>query len=245
MVLAAGRGERLRPLTIRRPKALCPVAGVPLVDLALARVRTVTTDVAVNVHHHLRAMGAHLPASVHRSFEEDEALGTAGALGALRGWIDGRPTVVVNVDAWCPGGLEALVAGWDGERSRILVVGEDRMGPRSLVAGALLPWAVVETFAATPSGLWEVSWRDDLAAGRLDAVRHDGPFVDCGTPADYLAANLLANGGASVVGEGADVAGRLERSVVWPGCAVRADEVLVDAVRHDGGTVLVRPSAGR
>ncbi|MGN6693052.1 MAG: sugar phosphate nucleotidyltransferase, partial [Aquihabitans sp.] len=39
VVLAAGAGTRLRPLTIERPKALCPVADVPLVDLALDRLR--------------------------------------------------------------------------------------------------------------------------------------------------------------------------------------------------------------
>jgi ADP-glucose pyrophosphorylase len=72
-------------------------------------------------------------------------------------------------------------------------------------------------------------------------VRWDGPCVDCGTPARYLAANLAASGGEPVVGEGAVVEGTVERTVVWPGARVAAGEVLVDAVRTDTGlTVLVR-----
>src|SRR5687767_16032024 len=90
VVLAAGRGTRLRPLTGLRPKALCPVGNVPLVDLALERVRPAVTAVAVNLHHGRDALDAHLAGDVHRSVEEDEPLGTAGALGQLRGWIDGR-----------------------------------------------------------------------------------------------------------------------------------------------------------
>jgi NDP-sugar pyrophosphorylase family protein len=94
---------------------------------------------------------------------------------------------------------------------------------------------------AVPSGLWEVSWRAQHGAGRLDVVRWDGPCVDCGTPARYLAANMTASGGASVVGEGAVVEGTVERSVVWPGARVRPGEHLVDAVRaSDTVTVLVR-----
>ena len=43
----------------------------------------------------------------------------------------------------------------------------------------------------------------------MEVVRHDGPFVDCGTPAQYLAANLAASGGESVVEPGAVVDGVL------------------------------------
>ncbi|MGH9084755.1 MAG: sugar phosphate nucleotidyltransferase, partial [Acidimicrobiales bacterium] len=112
VVLAAGAGTRLRPLTSLRPKALCPVGNVPLVDLAVERVRPAVEAVAVNVHHGREAMEAHLStAAVHVSVEPDEALGTAGALGRLRGWIDGRGVLVVNADAWCPGALTSFVEG--------------------------------------------------------------------------------------------------------------------------------------
>src|SRR2546426_4251176 len=60
VVLAAGAGTRLRPLTDLLPKSLCPVAGVPLLDFALERVVDVTSDVVVNAHHGAAAVAAHV-----------------------------------------------------------------------------------------------------------------------------------------------------------------------------------------
>src|SRR3954447_24784114 len=91
VVLAAGAGTRLAPLTRLRPKALCPVDNVPLVDLALARVSRITAAVAVNAHHGGAAMEARIAGRVPLSIEPDRALGTAGALSFLRDWIAGRP----------------------------------------------------------------------------------------------------------------------------------------------------------
>ena len=242
VVLAAGAGTRLRPLTRLRPKALCPVANVPLVDLALERVRPAVDEVAVNVHHGRDALEAHLAgADVHVSVEAERALGTAGALGRLRGWLDGRAALVVNADAWCPGELTGFVDGWDRARVRLLLAGEDELTPTSRVAGALMPWSDLATLPPEPAGLYEVVWAAALDAGRLEVVRHDGPFVDCGTPAQYVAANLAASGGESVVGEGAVVDGRIDQCVVWPGAVVLPHEHLTCAVRADDRmTVLVR-----
>jgi NDP-sugar pyrophosphorylase family protein len=243
VVLAAGAGTRLRPLTWERPKALCPVGDVPLLDLGLARMGPLVAEAAVNVHHGRAAMEEHLAGrpDVHVSVEEPVALGTAGALGRLRPWIAGRAVAVVNADAWCPDPLDALFAGWDGERVRLLLVGADTLHPQVSVAGCLLPWAAVAGLEAEPSGLYEVCWRPWADRGAVEVVRHDGAFVDCGTPADYLAANLEASGGASVIGAGAAVEGRVVRAVLWPGARVEAGEVLRDAIRTPGGlTVLVR-----
>lgn len=241
VVLAAGRGTRLRPLTRIRPKALCPVGNVPLVDLALERVCPAVERVAVNLHHGRRALDAHLPDDVHRSVEDEQPLGTAGALGLLRPWIDGRGVLVVNADAWCPGSLAPFVAGWDGERIRLLLAGDDELRPTSGLAGALMPWSDVAALEPEPAGLYEVSWRAAQAAGRVEVVRHDGPFVDCGTPQEYLAANLLVSGGASVVEEGARVEGDLDRCVVWAGATVHRNESLSCAICARGHiTVLVR-----
>ena len=129
VVLAAGRGTRLRPLTRLRPKALCPVGNVPLVDLALERVRPAVDAVAVNLHHGRRTLDAHLAADVHRSVEEEQPLGTAGALGHLRDWIDGRAGAGRQRDAWCPGSLDAFVDGWDGERRPAPARGRRRAPP--------------------------------------------------------------------------------------------------------------------
>jgi MurNAc alpha-1-phosphate uridylyltransferase len=243
VVLAAGAGVRLRPLTLRRPKPLCPVDGVPLVDHALARLAPVASDLAVNLHHGREALAAHLEtAGVHLSIEEPEALGTAGALGQLRDWIAGRAVAVVNADTWGPATLDALVDDtWDGERVRLLLVGDDRLRPQAQLAGALMPWTEVAPLEPAPSGLYEVSWRKLAAAGRIEVIRWDGPCVDCGTPARYLAANMAASGGRSVIGAGAVVKGVVERSVVWDGAVVHPGEHLVDAIRADQRmTVLVR-----
>jgi N-acetyl-alpha-D-muramate 1-phosphate uridylyltransferase len=242
VVLAAGEGARLRPLTWVLPKPLCPVDGVPLIDHALDRARSVTPAVAVNVHHGREAIEAHVDGRAHLSVEEPQALGTAGALGRLRPWIDGRATLVLNGDTWCPGSLAAFVAGADGTRVRLALVAPDELlSPASRIAAALMPWPAVAGLAAEPSGLYETSWRALAAAGDFDAVRWEGPCHDCGTPARYLAANLAASGGASVIGAGTRVEGVVVRSVVWPGARVRRAERLVEAVRaSDDVTVLVR-----
>ncbi len=104
------------------------------------------------------------------------------------------------------------------------------------------PGPMVAELTPTPSGLYEVQWRAEAAAGRLDLVATDAAFVDCGSPADYLRANLTASNGASVVGAGARVhpSARVVRSVVWDGAEVVAGEVLVGAVRAGPLTVLIR-----
>jgi MurNAc alpha-1-phosphate uridylyltransferase len=229
VVLAAGLGTRLRPLTDLRPKALCPVANVPLVDLAIERVTGLAEAVAVNVHAGREQMEAHLSGRVHLSIEDPEPLGTAGALGQLRPWLDGRPVLVTNTDAWHRLDLGPLLAGWDGERCRLLVVNDPArgdFGPWRYAGTALLPWAQVARLEPVPSGLSEILWQ-----GKLDLCPADGVFFDCGTPSDYLSANLAANGGESVVGPGAVVEGELVRSVVWPGGLVAAGERLVESIR--------------
>ena len=249
-MLAAGAGTRLRPLTRARPKALCPVGDRVLLDHALARMRPVCGDIAVNVHHGRGQVQAHLarrPGGVvaHVSVEPDAVRGTAGALGLLRTWIDGRPTLVTNADAWLPTDLGPFLAGWDGERVRLLCVRDPARGDFGALrycGAALMPWPEVAVLGPEPSGLYERSWAAAEDAGHLDLVVHDGPFVDCGTPADYLEANLEWSGGASVIGAGAVVGtgADLVRSVVWPGAVVDPGERLVDAIRTPTLTVLVR-----
>lgn len=251
VVLAAGLGTRLRPLTDLRPKALCPVANVALVDLALGHVHVATGDVAVNVHAHRDQMLAHLAgAGVHISVEEPEPLGTAGALGRLRDWIGGRPVLVHNADAWHRGDLASgLVAGWDGQCMRLLVVpapaGAGDFGDRTYAGACLLPWEAVRRLGHEPSGLYEVLWRRAQSEGGLELVDHRGPWFDTGIPATYLAANLAANGGDSVVAPDARVGpgAVLVRSVVWPGAVVAPGERLVNQIRAPGG-VTVDASGG-
>lgn len=256
VVLAAGAGTRLSPLTRLRPKALCPVGGRPLLDHALARLSTVglaPSSVAVNLHHGAEAIDAHLPLSVHRSRETPVALGTAGALGAMAGWLGGRSVVVTNADAWLtpedhpdqPVDLARFVEEWDRTRVRLLCVQTRRQadfGTLRYCGVALLPAALVSGLAPEPSGLYEVMWRAELDQGRVDLVVHPGGFIDCGTPRDYLDANLAAAGGNSVIDASARIGSgaTVERSVVWDHSEVAPGEVLTEAVRAEHLTVLVR-----
>lgn len=238
VVLAAGHGTRLRPLTLMRPKALCPVDRRPLVDLALERVEPATgvgpDHVAVNAHALGDQLRSHVGDRAHISHEQPEALGTAGALGALRGWLDGRDVLVANADAYLSGNVSPLVSGWDRERCRLLVVpaaGHGDFDGQRYVGMCLLPWRLVARLRPEVSGLYEVLWRGEHAAGRLEPMPFSGTAVDCGTPADYLRANLHASGGRSVVGGGAVVEGTLDRCVVWDGAYVGPEERLVECVR--------------
>ena len=192
VVLAAGAGVRLRPLTLVRPKALCPVGGVPLVDHAVGRARAVTA-VGGGELPPLPTDARRPPRGPRRPparWRTASVLGTAGALGRLRPWIDGRPVLVLNADTWSEADLRALVDGWDGVRPRLLC-GPARPGPPATwgdlayAGAALLPWSQVSAFPDEPGGLWEVSWRHlrpgadlDLVVGRrpVRRLRHAGPL---------------------------------------------------------------------
>jgi len=265
LVLAAGEGSRLRPLTSLRPKPLCPVGDVAMVDHALAAVGAVVGSdaLAVNVHHGIAAMESHLgewsrrvSRRVHVSVERDAALGTAGAVGNLRGWLDGRALLVANADAWHRAGLHELVDAWDGLRPAVLTDTAGPFGARSSVVASILPAGIAGGLGAEPAGLWELVWRGAVAEGRMQTVHTTATVIDCGTPAGYLRANLDWAAGAgpgrpsragqpprpdgSVVGDGAVVEGSVERCVVWPDARVGPTEHLVDAIRADRLTVLVR-----
>ncbi len=161
IVLAAGAGTRLMPLTALRPKALCPVGHRSLLAHALDRVGAATGSVAVNVHHGAEQICAHLADrrvvgehEVHISHESREALGTAGAVGRLNGWFDGRAALVVNADTWHQADLRAFrrdVA--DGlRRSRCSPTTPGPFGPSSTVVASLLPGHVAAGLAPVPSG---------------------------------------------------------------------------------------------
>lgn len=243
IVLAAGAGTRLRPLTELLPKALCPVDNTPLLDLALARVRPHADGVAVNVHHGRKQMLDHLEGrDVHVEVEPEVALGTAGGVANLRGWIDGRDVLVCNADAWGTDPLDRLVAGWSRETVRLLVTPSfdraDFEDQWQFAGVSLTPWEFVRDLSPEPSGLYEVLWGRLEKEGRLELMPTVGVAIDCGSPRDYLMANLIASGGQTVVGAGAVVAGRAERSVLWPDARVEPDEHLRYAIRAGDGTTV-------
>lgn len=95
LLLAAGRGERLRPLTATTPKPLIPLAGRPLLDFwAQALELAGVVDVLINTHHLRARMRAHLdtlnaagPLRWHEAYEPT-LLGSAGTLSENRHWVD-------------------------------------------------------------------------------------------------------------------------------------------------------------
>jgi MurNAc alpha-1-phosphate uridylyltransferase len=107
MILAAGRGERMRPLTDRTPKPLLSVGGRPLIDwhlLALARagVREVVINHAWLGSQIVAALGdgARFGVSIRYSDEGDAALETGGGIFKALPWLGPEPFVVVNADVW-------------------------------------------------------------------------------------------------------------------------------------------------
>lgn len=198
VVLAAGRGERLRPLTDATPKPLLHVGAATLLDAALARVATVLAvepaGVAVNAHWLADQIVRHVGERAFMSVEEPEALGTAGAIGQLRPWIGDRDVLIVNSDVWYDGPLDVagFVSGWDGVRPRLLVVADDErpdFAGRWRFAGmSLLPHNLAQELRPVPSGLYELVW----SRTELDLVSTDVTYIDCGTPADLERARAMA-----------------------------------------------------
>ena len=105
MILAAGLGTRLRPLTNDRPKALMEIGGRTLLEITLLRLREAgVTDVIVNVHHHADQVAAWLKSHesgmrVELSREDELLLDTGGGLKKASRFLKGdQPFILHNVD---------------------------------------------------------------------------------------------------------------------------------------------------
>ena len=107
MILAAGRGERMRPLTDHLPKPLIPVAGKPLIQWHLEKLAQAgITEVVIN-HAWLGSMieqalgtGQQFGLSILYSAEPD-ALETAGGIATALPLLGAEPFLVLNGDIWC------------------------------------------------------------------------------------------------------------------------------------------------
>jgi GTP:adenosylcobinamide-phosphate guanylyltransferase len=248
LVLAAGQGKRLRPLTYLLPKPLCPIGNTTMLDLALDRVGTAVAPdaIAVNASHLAPLVQKHVGDRVHISFELPTALGTAGAVGKLRDWLAGRDVMIANGDVVFDRepDVAGFVADWGRTRPRLLVVSDpdraDFDGGWRFAGVSLLPGAIAAGLTAEPSGLYEVVWQH----ADLDLVPTDAVFIDCADPSSYLGANLMLSGGESVVGAGATVEGTVERCVVWPAAKVEVGEHLVEVIRarHRHGHMVTVPA---
>lgn len=152
LLLAAGYGTRLRPLTLRIPKALLPIHGTSLLDYHIERLlggpgqadgRRATASVrrvVVNAHHMAERVEAHLadhPRREHLALSfEPEILGTGGAIWKAREHLETDPFIVLNADALFPAPLEiALEFHRDSGHLATMVLTRSTLWPNVIVQG--------------------------------------------------------------------------------------------------------------
>jgi NDP-sugar pyrophosphorylase family protein len=114
MILAAGEGSRLRPLTLDRPKPMLPVAGRPALEHIVAWLRSYRCgQIVINLHHHPQAVMSHLGDGAKFGVEitysvEQTILGTAGGVKLVADFFD-ETFVLVFGDVLTDLDLQALV----------------------------------------------------------------------------------------------------------------------------------------
>jgi len=134
MILAAGYGTRLKPLTERMPKPLVPVAGKPMIEYALDRLLAYgIEEVVVNVSHHKERLMDYLSAFKSLSFkisEEAEPLETGGGLKQALPLLGNGPVFTINSDIiWfdeTETALERLARNWDGAKMDFLLLAQSK-----------------------------------------------------------------------------------------------------------------------
>jgi len=157
MVMAAGHGTRMRPLTDMTPKALIKVAGKPMVDHAIDRLKAAgITRIVVNIHAFADQMRAHLAArtdvEIIISDESDAILETGGGIRKALGLLGDKPIVTHNCDSiWVEGmgkTLPRLLERFDADEMDALlvlavtanIVGDVARGDFSMAADGSIAW---------------------------------------------------------------------------------------------------------
>jgi MurNAc alpha-1-phosphate uridylyltransferase len=126
MILAAGRGERMRPLTDRVPKPMIPVAGRSMLDRTMDRLSDHgVRNVVVNVHHLGEQIASHLGGRAN-IVREDRLLDTGGSVKNALLLFGDEPFFVLNGDGlWTDGlvpTLKRLEAAWEPARMNALLL---------------------------------------------------------------------------------------------------------------------------
>jgi MurNAc alpha-1-phosphate uridylyltransferase len=126
MILAAGRGERMRPLTDTLPKPMIPVAGDSMLDRSMARLRAHgVKTVVVNVHHLGEKIATHLDGRA-RIVREERLLETGGSVKNALPLLGDGPWFILNGDGlWSDGAtpmLSRMEALWDPTRMDALLL---------------------------------------------------------------------------------------------------------------------------
>ena len=207
MVLAAGRGERLRPLTDSIPKPLVEVAGQTLLGRHLQRLAQAGfTRAVINVSHLAEKIIARFGDGSRAGMRidwsrESEPLETAGGIAQARALLGPEPFLLVNADIWCDYGFETL-RGFDlGKRLSHLVlvpnppqhpagdfsiengVVGNAASPRYTYAGiAVISPQLVAGVAAGQKAPLAPLWRAAAQRGEVTGELFKGHWSDVGTP---------------------------------------------------------------
>lgn len=217
MILAAGRGERLRPLTERIPKPLIPLAGEPLIVHQLRWLhRAGIREVVVNLHHLGEAIeralgtGVDLGVRIHYS-REPELLDTGGGIKKALPRLCPGPFVVLNGDIWTNYAFRNLVdvrpdkahlvltptpAHRDRADFHLVNTGGSALvhrGADNNVTYCGLAVLAESLFDDTPGGPF--SFTDPLFkavdAGEVTGEIFNGTWIDIGTPGELKRARRL------------------------------------------------------
>lgn len=186
LIFAAGLGTRLKPLTDRMPKALVPLAGKPLLQWQVEKLRDAgITDIIVNVHHFpdmiidtIRAnQGWNCNIAV--SDEREMLLDTGGGLKKVRGErlkVKGEPILACNVDILSNIDLRALISAYERTGVSQLVVSQ-RETQRYLCfdeKDRLCGWTNIKTGEVRPNnGTWKIEDAQLLAFSGMQILSSD------------------------------------------------------------------------
>ncbi|HTK79177.1 MAG TPA: nucleotidyltransferase family protein [Rhizomicrobium sp.] len=185
MILAAGLGTRMRPLTNNTPKPLVNVGGRALIDHAIDRlVHAGVKMIVVNVHYHADKLKTHLlrrkDVEIRISDETDAILGTGGGIVRALPHFDGEPFFIHNSDSiWAEGyghALERLKARWNTEQmdslllmaSLVTSIGYDGRGDFLMDSEGrlgLVPEGKLSPFAYPGAGILHPRLFDDAPRG--------------------------------------------------------------------------------
>ena len=215
MVLAAGRGVRMRPLTDNLPKALIRLRDQPLMDYARARLAGLNIEhIVVNTNYMAEKIQAHLAGVMEVTLSPEEVLletggGVRNALPHLGDapfmvincdsiWIDGpSPALTRLAEAWDPARMDALLMmqstertiGYSGSGDYFLEPDDGEVAPFVFTGVQVLH---PRLFEDTPAGPFSLNLLYDRAerAGRLAGLAHDGDWYHVGTPEDLARAEL-------------------------------------------------------
>ena len=209
MILAAGRGERMRPLTDKMPKSMLELNGKPLIQYHVENlVQAGIVDIVINhalfgeqIETYLKD-GKTLGASITYSAEGDQPLETAGGIVRALPLLGDKPFITVNADIWTDFSFQNLLCQSDDlsiDSAHLILVDNpehNKEGDFALSDGKVLNQGepmltysgisifTPEFFRDCPSGSAPLAPILRLAAsqGRVTGSHYQGQWQDIGTP---------------------------------------------------------------